>query len=177
MEFLQLAKERHSVRKYLAQPVEEAKLQSILEAGRIAPTAANKQPQRFMVITQDCGLAKLAKAATLHGAPLAIVVCGLKDKVWVRPQDGHDMIDIDTTIATTHMMLQAWALGIASCWITYFDPAIVRQEFSLPPTVEPVSILALGYAADTQQSADRHAQQRIALEDMVWRESLPCTIK
>ena len=75
MDFLQLAKERHSVRKYATAAVEADKLENILEAGRVAPTAANRQPQRFLVVSTSEGLSRLGKAARLHGAPLAIVVC------------------------------------------------------------------------------------------------------
>lgn len=177
MDFLQLARERYSVRKYASTPVEAEKLQRILEAGRVAPTAANFQPQRFLVVSTSEGLRSLALAANIHGAPLAIVVCGLKDKAWKRPQDGHQMVDIDTTIATTHMMLQAWSEGIGSCWITWFDPAIVRREFSLPDHVTPVNILVLGYAEGPAQTPCRHQQQRIPLTDMVWNETLPCALK
>ncbi|WP_027188180.1 nitroreductase family protein [Desulfovibrio cuneatus] len=177
MEFLQLAKERHSVRKFHSKPVEMAKLQNILEAGRVAPTAANFQPQRFLVVSEPGGLSKLDKAGNMHGAPLAIVVCSLKDKSWQRPQDGHSMVDIDATIPTTHMMLQAWSEGVASCWITWFDPAVVRSEFSLPDNVIPVNILVLGYSDDKAQTPCRHQQQRIPLNEMVWKESLPCSLK
>lgn len=181
MDFLQLAKERHSVRQYTSAPVEAEKLEKILEAGRVAPTAANNQPQRFLVLSTSGGLAKLSKAGNLHGAPLAIVVCALTDKVWKRPQDGHLMVDVDTSIATTHMMLQAWSEGIGSCWITFFDPAIVKSEFSLPDNVVPVSILALGYAKeqaqDHTQTSCRHQQKRIPLTDMVWEEVLPASFK
>ena len=173
MEFLQLAKERYSVRSYRQQAVAEDIVQGILEAGRVAPTAANFQPQRFLVVSSASGLARLNKAGDMHGAPLAIVVCALKDKAWQRPQDGHSMIDIDASIAATHMMLQAWSKGVASCWITWFDPAVVRSEFSLPDNAVPVNILILGYADGQKQSPDRHHQQRIPLSDMVWRESLP----
>ena len=179
MDFMQLAKERHSVRKYAPFEVEEEKILNILEAGRVAPTAANKQPQRFLVVSSNDGLTKLSKACNLHGAPLAILVCSMKNKAWRRPQDGHSMVDIDATIATTHMMLQAWTDGIGSCWITWFDPAIVRQEFSLPDEVTPVNILALGYADEEKteaQSPNRHEQKRIPLKDMVWREKLPCSL-
>ena len=177
MNFLELAKERYSVRKYASTTVEASKLENILEAGRVAPTAANKQPQRFLVISSSEGLTKLSKAANIHGAPLAVVVCAMKDTAWKRPQDGHLMVDIDTTIATTHMMLQAWSEGVGSCWITWFDPAIVRSEFSLPDNVVPVNILSLGYAQGEAQTPCRHQQQRMALTDMVWQEQLPCSLK
>ena len=78
MDFLQLAKERYSVRKYKRQPVEDSTIQNILEAGRVAPTAANFQPQRFLVVSSAEGLEKLGKAGNLHGAPLAIVVWGIR---------------------------------------------------------------------------------------------------
>ena len=87
------------------------------------------------------------------------------------------MVDIDTSIAATHMMLQAWAEGIGSCWITWFDPAIVKKEFALPDTVTPVNILVLGYAQGASQSPERHKEQRIPLADMVWNEALPGTLK
>lgn len=170
MDFLQLAKERHSVRKYRPQPVADDTLQKILEAGRVAPTAANFQPQRFLVISSADGLLKLNKAGNMHGAPLAVVICSLNDKAWKRPQDGHSMVDIDATIATTHMMLQAWSEGVASCWITWFDPTVVRKEFSLPDNVIPVNILVLGYADEQAHPSSRHLQ-RIPLDDMVWKEA------
>lgn len=173
MDFLQLAQKRHSVRKYRMQSVATDILQRILEAGRLAPTAANFQPQRFLVVSSAEGLSKLNKAGNMHGAPLAVVVCGLADKAWKRPQDGHSMVDIDATIATTHMMLQAWTEGIASCWITWFDPAVIRNEFSFPDNVIPVNILVLGYSDQQHQSPCRHQQQRIPLTDMVWNENVP----
>jgi len=173
MDFLELAKERYSVRKYNGEKVEDDKLARILEAGRVAPTAANFQPQRFLVIYSGEGLAKLAKAANLHGAPCAIVALSRKDKAWVRPQDGHSMADIDAAIATTHMMLEAWAEGVASCWITWFDPAVVKSEFALPDLIEPINILALGYAAGEKPLSERHEKARIPLENMVWYESVP----
>ena len=83
------------------------------------------------------------------------------------------MVDIDATIATTHMMLQAWTEGIASCWITWFDPAVIRNEFSFPDNVIPVNILVLGYSDQQHQSPCRHQQQRIPLTDMVWNENVP----
>ena len=173
MNFLHLIKERYSVRKYLAKKVEENKLNHILEAGRVAPTALNKQPQRFLVLSSPTALAKLNKAGNTHGAPLAIVVCGLEDQAWVRPQDGHNMAEIDASIATTQMMLAAWEQGVGSCWITWFDPAVVREELNLPDNVLPVNILALGYADGPAQSADRHETARMPLKEMVWLEERP----
>lgn len=173
MNFLDLAQARHSVRKYHRRPVEPEKLQTILEAGRVAPTALNKQPQRFLVVDNRDGLDKLGLAADLHGAPMAVVVCSLDDQAWVRPQDGHHMTEIDASIATTHLMLAAWELSVASCWITWFDSAVVRREFALPDNVIPVNILILGYSDQEPAATDRHADKRMPLKEMVWPGQVP----
>lgn len=167
MEFLELAKSRYAVRKYQDKKVEEEKLQKILEAARVAPTAANRQPQRLIVIQSEEGLNKLKKAANLYGAPLAIIVCGDKESVWKRQLDGKDALDIDTTIATDHMMLEAANLGLGTLWVCAFNPAIIREEFNLPEKVEPVNILAIGYADGEPASPDRHKETRKPLEHIV----------
>ena len=165
--FLDLAKSRYSVRKYEDREVEAEKLAAILEAGRVAPTAANQQPCIFLVLNNEESIEKLCKACRPHGAPLAIVVCAEKTTAWVRPFDKANMGEIDSTIATDHMMLCAQDLGLSSCWITYFDPKIVRKEFNIPDNVVPVNILAIGYGADELQSPDRHTQTRKPLDSMV----------
>jgi nitroreductase len=165
--FLDLAKSRYSVRKYENKPVEAEKLTAILEAGRVAPTAANKQPCVFLVLNNEVSIEKLCKACSPHGASLAIVVCADTNSVWVRPFDKANMVDIDSTIAADHMMLCAQDLGLSSCWITYFDPAIVRKEFNIPEKFVPVNILAIGYGADEIQSHDRHIQTRKPIDDIV----------
>jgi nitroreductase len=165
--FLDLAKSRFSVRKYENREVEAEKLTAILEAGRIAPTAANKQPCIFLVLNDEESIKKLCKACNPHGAPLAIVVCTEKTTAWVRPFDKANMSEIDTTIAADHMMMCAQDLGLSSCWITYFDPKIVRKEFNIPDNVVPINILAIGYGADEPQSPDRFSETRKPLDTMV----------
>jgi len=165
--FLDLAKSRYSVRKYENRAVETEKLTAILEAGRIAPTAANKQPCIFLVLNNGESIEKLRKACNPHGAPLAIIVCADKKSVWIRPFDKANMTEVDSSIAADHMMLCAQDLGLSSCWITYFDPAIVRKEFNIPDNLVPVNILAIGYGADEPQSPDRHTQTRKPLDSIV----------
>lgn len=165
--FFELAKERYSVRSYEQRAVEEEKLLQILEAGRIAPTAANIQPQRFLVVSSKDGLEKLSKGVNFHGAPLAIIICGDCENVWVRPFDSKNMIDIDTSIVTDHMMMTAQDLELGSCWLTYFDPKIITKEFNIPTTLEPVSILAIGYSADEKQSSERHSKTRKPMSEIL----------
>jgi len=164
--FLDLAKNRYSVRKYENRAIEAEKLTAILEAGRIAPTAANKQPCVFLVLKGE-SIEKLSKACTPHGAPLAIVVCADQNTAWVRPFDKASMVEIDSSIAADHIMMCAQDLGLSSCWITYFDPKIVRTEFNIPDNLIPINILVIGYGADEPQSPDRHTQTRKPLDSIV----------
>lgn len=165
--FLDLARSRHSVRNYENKAVEQDKLDAILEAGRIAPTAANQQPCHFLVLNDTDGLAKLNRGCGSHGAPLAIIVCADKNAAWVRPFDGASMVDIDTTIAADHMMMTAQDLGLSSCWITYFDPAVVREQFNIPANLAPVNILAIGYGAERAKSPGRFASDRKPLNTII----------
>lgn len=165
--FLELSKSRHTVRNYENKEVEPEKLNTILEAGRIAPTAANRQPCRFLVINDDGSMAKLQNACNAHGAPLAIVVCAVRNGAWVRPFDRASMAEIDTSIATDHMMLCAQDLGLSSCWITFFKPDVLRQQFNIPDELVPVNILAVGYGSEKPLSPDRYAYDRNPLEQIV----------
>ncbi len=173
MKFIELAKERYSVRSYLPRKIEDEKLQLILEAGRVAPTACNNQPQRVLVIQSEEGLAKIGETAPskMFRAPCVIVVCADRTKTWIRPIDGMNSADIDASIVTDHMMLQAQELGIGSVWICYFDSSKIKQAFNLPEGVEPINVLALGYTDETPQSSERHATRRKKLSETVFYES------
>ncbi len=165
--FLDLAKSRHSVRNYNEKEVEQARIDKILEAGRIAPSAANKQPCRFLVLKEKESIKKLQKACNSHGATLVIIVCSNKHSVWVRPFDNASMVDIDASIATDHMMMCVQDLGLSSCWITYFKPDILRDEFNIPEELIPINILAIGYGKETPKSIERYSQDRNSMEDIV----------
>lgn len=171
MSFFELVKTRYSVRNYTAQKVEDDKLAQILEAGRVAPTAANRQPQRLVVVKSEEGLQKLAKAAKIFNPPLAIIVCADHNGVWMRSYDRKSTVDIDASIVTDHMMLQATELGLGTLWICAFDPKVVCKEFNLPEDVEPINILVIGYACGEAKSPDRHATERKPLEETVWYDS------
>ncbi len=172
MDFIDIAKTRYSCRKYLDKKVEKEKLDKILEAAHVAPTAANCQPQKLIVVQEKEGLEKINKAARTYGAPLVILVCGDVDRVWTRPYDGKKHHDIDTSIVTDHMMLQATELGLGTVWVCYFDPEIIRTEFHLPDNLEPVSILVIGYPDGEPQDPDRHGMTRLSLDSIVSYETL-----
>ncbi len=170
MDFMQLAAKRCSVRKFQSKAVEEDKVKTILEAGRIAPTAANRQPQRVLVVKTEEGLEKLKRGANVYGAPLALVICADHSVSWKRPLDNKDTADIDATIVTTHMMLEATALGLHSIWVCYFKPDLIRSEFAIPDHFEPLNILGVGYPDGEVKSPDRHATDRKPLNEMVTYE-------
>jgi nitroreductase len=171
MDFLQLAKKRYSVRNYQPKRVEEEKLLRILEAGRVAPTGANRQPQRLIVVREAAGLERLKKAANVYGAPLAIIVCADHNVTWKRHYDKKDIADIDAAIVTDHMMLQATELDLGTLWVCHFNPEVLKKEFNIPENLEPVNILGIGYADGAAESPDRHDELRLPIEDLVSYES------
>lgn len=172
MDFITIAKKRCSIRSYTEQKVEPEKLEQILEAAHVAPTAANLQPVHLLVVQSAEGLAKIGKAADIYGAPLAIIVCADHNKAWVRPFDHKQTGDIDTSILTDHMMLQATELGLGSVWVCYFKPDVLSREFVLPANMEPVNILVIGYAGEDFADPERHNNMRIPMSKLVSYESL-----
>lgn len=150
MEFSDLITRRYSVRAYKPDPVEEDKLQEVLEAARLAPTANNQQPFQLIVI-QTAGREKDLKRIYAPGwfvqAPLVVCACGLSGQGWVRG-DGRSYLDVDLAIAMDHMILAAANAGLGTCWIANFDETAARQVLRLPDDVEPIIFTPLGYAAD-----------------------------
>lgn len=163
MSFLDIVKSRYSVRNYTSNRVEKEKLNKILEAANAAPTAANLQPVRLIVIQEKEGLKRLSKGADIYNAPLAIIVCADHSRAWTRPFDGKKTTDIDASILTDHMMLEATELGLGSVWICYFKPEIIKKEFNIPEFVEPINILAIGYGINTNGKETT----RISLRELV----------
>lgn len=172
MNFLGIAKSRYSVRSYSDKKVEQEKLDKILLAAHVAPTAANLQPVRLIAVQSDEGLNKIGKSANIYGAPLAIIVCSEHNKAWTRPFDGKQTVDIDASILTDHMMLEATELGLGTVWICYFKADIIKREFNLPNNLEPINILAVGYSNEPPADPERHSTQRIPLSNLVHYEKL-----
>ena len=148
MTYIDLVRSRYSSRSYTDEPVSEGDMQSILEAGRLAPTGKNSQPVTVIAVTSEDGFERIHKCSRTFGATLALIVCCDRDKSWVRGFDGKNISDIDASIVTTQMMYQATELGLGTCWICWFDPAVISEEFGLPENVEPVNILVVGHKAD-----------------------------
>ncbi len=171
MDFIKLAKERYSVRKFAAKKVEEEKVAQILEAGRCAPTAEKSRPMRIMDIASGASVAKLRNCTPYHfNAPLALLVCYDKTASWKRSYDGCDMGVVDASIVAAQMMLEAASLGLGTTWVGHFDPAAVRTAFELPEYIEPVAILPTGYPHESAKPSHLH-EDRLRLDDTVFYNS------
>lgn len=167
MNFIELIESRFSVRKFSDKKVEEEKINIILKAGQVAPTACNMQPQQIYVIKSEEALDKLKKCKVSHfGETLAILVCVDTKSCWIRDYDDKSSGDIDVAIVTTHMMLVAQSLGIGSTWVMHFIPEAIREEFGLPDNEEPVSLLVMGYPAKDSQPSALHEKKK-KIEEMV----------
>lgn len=172
MKFLELAKKRYSSRKYSDQTVEKEKLDIILEAARVAPSAHNNQAYKLIVVQTPEGLKKISKAGNIYGASLAIIVCEDKASAWTNPFNQRQLISHDAVIATDHMILQATELGIDSVWVCWFDSAVIKTEFNLPENLEAINILVLGYSNETRSKADQPVKARKQIGDLVVYEKI-----
>ncbi len=171
MDFLELAKNRYSERFFDSRPVEQDKLDRILEAGRIVPTACNYQPQRFYVIRSKEALGKLKTVTPFHyNAPLVILVCYDADTVWRNPGDrwyrNYNSGEQDASIAATTMMYEAEELGIHTIWVRGFASQTVADTFGLPENMIPVMMLGLGYPNERARANAWH-YKRNPIEDFV----------
>ena len=171
MAFKDLVEKRFSVRAYTAQNVEKEKIEHILECARLAPSACNLQPWHFYVITSDEDKLEVVKSYNrewFKKAPIYIIVCGNRDEAWKRSNyDNKNHLDIDLAIACEHIALAVTDLGLGSCWVCNFDPAILSAFLQTPQNIEPIAIFPIGYP-DT--SVARPTLKRKDLEEMVtWK--------
>ena len=148
MSFIELAKSRYSVRRFSDKPVEAEKLEKILEAGRIAPTAKNLHPEKIYVLQSEEAMNKARELTRcVYGAPTVLLVCYDEERAWHSDSRvGYVSGEMDASIVTTHMMLQAAELGIGSCWVGLFNDKEVSAAFSLPANIKPVALMPIGYA-------------------------------
>lgn len=161
MEFSEVVKNRYSCKKFDGCPVEEEKLQAILEAGRVAPTAKNLQEQHIYVVQSAEGLTRIDEATPCrYGASTVLVVAFDKENVFVYPGGKRDSGVEDASIVATHMILAAENEGVDSCWINFFDPEELAKKMGLPVNEEILMILDLGYAAEGAGPLPTHSRRK-----------------
>lgn len=169
MEFFKVIRQRYSCKKFDGRPVDQPQLDAILEAGRLAPTAKNLQEQRIYVAQSKESLAKIDTATPCrYDAATVLVVAFDRNNVFTYPGGKRDSGIEDATIVATHMMLAAEAAGVDSCWINFFDPAVVAKELGLPENEEVLMLLDLGYAAEDAKPLAAHGQRKKISETVTY---------
>jgi nitroreductase len=156
-EFLDLVRNRYSVQAFSTKPVEEEKLRQVLEAARLAPTAANRQPFQFIVIRtagKEENLRYIYGKEFFRKAPILICACTLPARAWTR-SDGKNYSDVDVAIAVDHLTLAATSLGLGTHWVAAFDVDAAREVLGIPEDVVPVVFIPLGYPADSPRAKQR----------------------
>lgn len=161
MDFLELAKQRYSCRQFATKLVEREKIEKILEAGRLAPTAKNMQSQRVLILQNEEQLAELSQCTPFGwNAPVVMVICYDKDVSGKRKCDGHDYGIEDASIVTTHMILEVEELGLGATWVGHFEPDKVREIYKIPENFEIVALLPIGYPAEEAKPNPRHEERQ-----------------
>ena len=193
---MDISKKRVTVRKFSQMPVEDEKIQKILEAGRWSPTAVNLQPQRILVLNTPESLTKVREICSFgydqkyvdlakecddkmqgklnfyYGAPLVLFVCYDTTACWTHPQSGETSGATDATIVATHMMLEAASLDLGTVWISYFDEEKARELLRIPENWQSVCMLYIGYPAeDFVPNAKMSGHHKPLTETCFWNEA------
>jgi nitroreductase len=170
MDFSELVQKRCSVRRFSNKPIEKEKLDLVLRAAQLAPTARNQQPQRILVINNTGEtLEKLNRCTPYHfNAPIVFLVSYDKNECTVNSfNSAKNSGEKDCSIILTHMMLQAADIGLGTTWVGYFDPYLTRELFEIPENYEPVSFMPIGYPADDYVPHPNHTN-RLSLDKTVF---------
>jgi len=169
MEFTTVIKERYACKKFDGRKVEKAKMNAVLEGGRLAPTAKNLQEQHLYVVESAEGLAKIDETTPCrYGAGTVIVVAFDKTNVFTYPGGKRDSGVEDATIVATHLMLAAKNEGLETCWINFFDPDIMAKKLGLPENEEVLMMLDIGYAADGAPMNPLHDKRKEISETVTY---------
>ncbi len=172
MDFLELVKKRYSCRSFSNKEVEREKIMKILEAAKLAPTARNIQPQKILVLTEKEQLEKLS-ACTQYGwnAPTIMILFYDQSVSYKRDKyDNKEFGDIDISIVTTHMMLEAQYLGLGTTWIGSFDPEKLVETYKIPKNLVPVAILPIGYPSKESEPSKLHFQRKEISDFVYWNK-------
>lgn len=168
MEFLQLAKERYSCRMLTDKPIEQEKIDKILECAAVAPTGCNFQPFKIWLMQSTEAVENIKKVTTFtFGANLFLVVGGNPSQAWTRSFDSRNIADIDASIVSTHIMLAIHDLGLGSTWVGKFDAPQLKQIYPEMADYDLVAIFPIGYPADNAAPAPRHFQSKPLTEIVV----------
>ena len=159
MEFNKVIKDRFSTRMFKTIPIEEEKIEKILNAGRLAPTAKNLQPQKIYVVKSNEGIEKIDKVTPCrYNAPVCLLICSDKNIAWNK--GNYSSYEMDASIVATHMMLEATNLGVDNIWVRMFDRKEVSEVFNLKENIIPICIMPIGYREDKCQTSPMHNKRK-----------------
>ena len=166
MHIFEAIKKRYSCRSYLDKPIEKDKLEKIIEAARLAPSAKNIQEWRFVFVTDADKKKQLARAANdqMFLAKASVIIAAWSDTDYVM-SCGQPAGPIDVSIALEHIALTATSLGLATCWIGALNPEMVKPVLSIPENIEIIEHMSLGYPADTESHNSSLPVERIVSYD------------
>jgi len=162
MDFQKLAEERYSVRDFSDRPIEADKLEAVLNAGRVAPTAVNAQPQTVYVVKSQEGLARMRTLTRCHfNAPVVLMFAYDRNLEWKNYlEEGVTSGQQDVSIVATHIMLAAQNLGLGTCWVNVFSPTQVKAAFNLPESQRVVLLMPIGYPGSAAVPSPRHTSRK-----------------
>lgn len=161
MDFIELVKSRYSCKNFSEKEVEKEKLDLILEAGRLAPTAKNMQIQRIYVAESDEALKKIDELTPCrYKAHLVLLVAFDESEAFVYPGEKYNSGIEDATIVASHMILAAASQGVDSCWVNFFDPGKAHEKFSLPKNEKIIAMIDLGYANKGVKPLENHYKRK-----------------
>lgn len=159
MEFNDVIKKRTATRKFSNKKISQKDIEKILEAGNLAPTAKNLQPQFIYVVISEEGLKKIEEITPCrYNAQCCLLVCSDKEKAFHK--EDYSTFEMDATIVATHMILEAANLNIDSTWIEAFDKNEAKNVLNLDDNIEPVCIINLGYRTDDCPENSMHNQRK-----------------
>ena len=169
MDFKDVVRNRYSCKNYSSRKPEKEKLDAILEAGRLAPTAKNLQEQHIYVLESEEALAKVDLITPCrYNAPVCLLVAFDRNNVYTYPGSQRKSGIEDATIVATHLMLAAADEGVDSCWLNCIDLEKARSEFGLPENEEVLMILDLGYAAEGAGPLANHGSRKPLSETVTY---------
>jgi nitroreductase len=163
MDLWEALRTRRSIRAYKSDAPPREAVERVLDAARIAPSAANRQPWHFYVVTDAARRESLKEAYSKEwcwGTPVVIVACARRDEAWQR-NDGTNYSWVDVAIAFDHLTLAAHAEGLGTCWIGAFKPEVLRRLLEIPAELEPVAMTPLGFPAEEGKPPVRKAPDEI----------------
>lgn len=160
MDFTTLIQNRYSCRAFAARAVGQEKVDRILEAGRIAPTAVNKQPVHIWAVSDPDTLAAIKDVTrSNYGAPLILVVGCRPSDAWVRRYDGKNGAEVDAAIVATYLMLAAENEGLATLWVGSFNPTLLAGLLPGTDGYELVAMINMGYASEESKPSEMHGKR------------------